>query len=460
MAEQRGHLASTGQPGSGLQPLLLLARQVFSAALDRQVEHGAHPTFVSAIAVDQRCLVNHHRKALTVAAQEDRLISFMRRLGRDAGRLTRGLAALVLDRLLGRPIGRRAGALQFLGRVADHVAEGRVHIDDAAIVIARSQAREQRILHRFAEHQGLGQQALGPGTTAPVTRQQQDHDEQTDRQAQHQRGGQVRNQAGRTLHRVDPQLQCDARQVDDPVGDEHAAASNRAAAGQPCAVSLDDRQLMTESQLDHPQFVEQQRQNDAHDREAHQLSGLLHRHAQVQHFDAQTVRQGHELAVREHRRHRAPRYAASQRDFGVHLGAWPAQEQRLAKRRLGGLEDLQAGIAALDPADLTQLGQQGFGIALPSMRLARALLQTLQTLQHHLAAAPDLAQGGSGDLVAALLGSGLFIAQGQRHQQGLRHQQQHHQCPPQQRARPAPTRADPAQQRGQRPLGQGRRQGR
>ena len=217
---------------------------------------------------------------------------------------------------------------------------------------------------------------------------------------------------------------------------------------------------MAESQLDHPQFVEQQRQNDTHDREAHQLPGLLHRHTKIQNFDAQTARQGHELAVREHRRHCAPRYAASQRDFSVHLGARPAREQRLAKWRLGGLEDLQAGIAALDPADLTQLGQQGFGIALPSMRLARALLQTLQTLQHHLAATPDLAQSGSGDLIAALLGSSLFIAQRQRHQQGLRHQQQHHQGPPQQRARPAPTRPDPAQQRGQRPIGRGRRQDR
>ena len=43
VAQQRGHLAHGGQPRRGLQPLLLLARQLLDAALLADVEHRAHP---------------------------------------------------------------------------------------------------------------------------------------------------------------------------------------------------------------------------------------------------------------------------------------------------------------------------------------------------------------------------------------------------------------------------------
>jgi hypothetical protein len=49
VAQQRGHLAHRGQPRAGLQPLLLLARQLLDAALRADVEHGAHPAGVAAL---------------------------------------------------------------------------------------------------------------------------------------------------------------------------------------------------------------------------------------------------------------------------------------------------------------------------------------------------------------------------------------------------------------------------
>ena len=441
VAQQRRHLAHAGQPGGGLQALLLLAQQVFGATLRRQLQHRAHPAGVPAGAVHQRSLVNHDRKVLAVAALEQRLMALATSACTELVALQRsqaqGLAALVGIDLLRRPIGRLHGCQQLIGRPAHHRAERRVGIDDAPGQVARPHAGEQRIAHRLAKRQRLGQQHLGPRPTPAVAQQQHHHREQAHRQAQHQGGGQVGDQAGRTLHCVNPHLQRGTGQVHHPVSDVDTAAAHCSAARQPGAVSLDERQLMAQADLGHPGFLQQQRQQDTGHCETHQLAGLLHRQANIDHLHPQPAGQRHKLAAREHRRHQSPRRRTGGLGLEIGVGARPACEQRLTQRRIHRRQDLGGPAAALDPAQLGQAAQQRVGITGPGLRLSVTRLQALQALQRQLGAPPDLAHRSDRGLLTALLGPGGLKAQGQHDQRTLRDHQQRDQRHPQPDTRPA-----------------------
>ena len=388
MAEQRGHFAHAGQAGGGLQPLLLLARHVFGAALGRQIQHRAHPAGVAAGAVHQRRLIDDDRKAFARLAQELGLIALARRWLMQVTRQPVGLTALVELGLVGRPVGRRprrlveraTGLGQLFGAVADHGAERRVDIDDAAVAVACTKTGDQRVFHRLAKGQRLGQGGLGTGTSAGVTHQQHDHHEQAGRQAHDQRGGQVGNQPGRTLGRVHPQLQGAARQIDHPFGDEHAGSTHRATARQARAVGLDEQDFMVAGLLARAYRVQQFNQRDAGHRETHQLPGLLHRDAHVHHLHAQAMGQRHELAVCKTGRTDSTGLAAGLAGIKIGGAARPMVEQRLAKRRVHGVDHLPLPVALFNPAELGVLAQQASRQRTPGAALAAVLLQALQFL--------------------------------------------------------------------------------
>ena len=241
VAQQRGHLADGGQPRGGLQPFLLLARQVLDAALRADVEHGAHPAGVLALAVDQRRFIDHDREALAVLAHEQCFEAFARRgLAGIAGSQAQRLPLPVAVGQFGRPVRRRGRFAQLVRREADHGAEGRVDVRDVAVQVARAQPGDQRVFHRLAEGQRLGQQAFGTSTPADIAGQQQGEREQQHRQPEHRSGGQVGNRAGRPGGAVHAQAQRGARQIHQTVRAVHPHAARLAGTRQSRAVAFDE----------------------------------------------------------------------------------------------------------------------------------------------------------------------------------------------------------------------------
>jgi hypothetical protein len=157
MRQHRGDLAHRRQARRGLQLFVLLAVQFFDALAVRDVEDGTHPAGLLAVLVDQRRFKHQHRHAFAVGTLEEGL-ELRRRLARqDVGE-----AALVFGHRFRRPIGHRWQlADNLLGRIADDLAERRIHVGDAAFEVACAQAGDQRILHRGAERHLLAQRAFG-----------------------------------------------------------------------------------------------------------------------------------------------------------------------------------------------------------------------------------------------------------------------------------------------------------
>ena len=105
-----------------------------------------------------------HREALAVLAHEHGLEALARRAraSAPARRQAHGLALLVLRRPARAASTAAAGAARSSSaREADHRAERRVDVGDAALQVARAQAGDQRVLHRLAKGQRLGQRGFG-----------------------------------------------------------------------------------------------------------------------------------------------------------------------------------------------------------------------------------------------------------------------------------------------------------
>ena len=131
--------------------------------------------------IDQRRLDDQHREPGAVLAHEHRLEALARRLAAQQPCL---LALLVFVELLRRPIrDGGAGIEQFLRAEADHLAERRIDVGRAALQVTRAQPGDQRILHRLAKRQRIGQLVLGAQAPAHVARQEHQHQHQADRHA-------------------------------------------------------------------------------------------------------------------------------------------------------------------------------------------------------------------------------------------------------------------------------------
>ena len=434
VAEQRGHLAHGGQPRGGLQTLLLLARNFLDATLVADIEHGAHPAGVQAGTVDQRGLEDQHRKALAILSHEGGLEALARLFGRPFGVEARGLPAGVFVHQLGRPVGRRGQADHRLGVEAHHLAEGRIDIGDAALQVARTQAGDQRIFHRLSKGQRLRQRGFGTGAPAHVARQQQHHHAQRQRQPEHQAHGQVGDQLRTAGRAVQAQLQAQAGQVDDPLRHIDAGTPRQTGAYQPRAVAFDERQLVRAQQVLADGFGEQaaQRQRAHHD--AFGPTGVLHRHADVHHFNPQAARQRHEVAARKSRRGLAQRGGTGGGGFKVDLVAPDAGEQRRHEGRVDRFAHLHARVAPFGANQLAPFAHQAGGVGTPLRRARIVPQQCLQALQVARDALANVGSGSAGGRLGLFLRAHAFEIHGQPDQRRLRHHQQHDQGAPQQGA--------------------------
>ena len=439
VAEQRGHLAHHGQARRGLQAVLLLARQFFDAALRTEVEHGAHPAGVAALAVDQRRLVDHDREALAALAHEDSLIAFVRRGARCLRRTpaqTLLLALLVVGGKLGRPVRRRRpGRHAQVGlREADHGAEGRIGIGHGARKVARAQAGGQRVLHRLAKGQRLGQAALGGGTAAHVAGQDQHDAKERQRQAHDQRNRDVRDQARLARSAVGAQPQGDAWQVDEMLGAVDAGAARHAGTCQASAVTLDQRELETPPLARRQRLLQDARQGQAADEKADLSPRRLHGHAQVDDLDAAAAGQRHEVGARERRRGRAPRRLAGQPGVDVDRVARHRGQQRGREGRVGGVYELQRQIAPLDALQALLGPERGLRGVAPALLRLRRNGQCLQLLHLAQQRAAQIGACFERRRLGAILRARGLVAHGQHQQQALRHGQQRQQSAPQQGA--------------------------
>ena len=140
-------------------------------------------------------------------------------------RKARGLPLAVLLHALGWPIrGGVALAHQLLRAEPHHLAERRVDVADAAFQIARTQPRDQRVLHRLAKGQRVGQVTFGLQAAAVVTHQHHHHGDQRNRHRGDQGREHVGEQTGCGVPGVHAQHQRAAGQVKQLLGGKHAGA--------------------------------------------------------------------------------------------------------------------------------------------------------------------------------------------------------------------------------------------
>ena len=152
-----------------MQLFLLLAVQFLDALAVRDVEHGAHPARLLAILVHQRRLEDQHGHARAVRALE---IGLELRRGVACQGLDEAL--LVFLQRLGHPVGHgRQTPEDFLGRIADDLAERGIDVRHAPLQVARAHARHQRVFHRRAEQHLLAQRAFGRQAARDVAPQGQ-----------------------------------------------------------------------------------------------------------------------------------------------------------------------------------------------------------------------------------------------------------------------------------------------
>ena len=436
MADQRRHLAHCRQARRGLQALLRQARRRLDAALLADVDESAHPAGLHALGVEQRGLIDHHRKARAVLALELRLIALAR-----GGRALRGQLGVVLQILLEairRPVdGRRAAAQQFLLVVAHHGAERRVDVGDAPLQVAHAQAGDLRILHRLAQRQRLAQLALGVQAPAVVAHQHDDDRHQRNRHHGHQRGEHVGVDAGRLVPAVHAQHQRDAGQAQQLLRGEGARASAlRGDDGQARAVHFGERQLarLLEAALD--QLGQHGLQRVDGDHIALDAAVLDLGQAHRQQFLAQAARHGLEVAVGIRRRLLAQCIGAGKGNGAGSLGG--RRRIRAALRCAVGRLDLHVQLELrVAPGDAHQLAaqlQQVGRAHLPLQRVGCMRLQRLQALQ--VVAQRRAHVGGGIGVVAldAVLHRRCLVAPGQPQLQNQHGHHQHHQRRPQQPA--------------------------
>ena len=347
------------------------------------------------------------------------------------------LPLLVLVRQLGGPVGRRrAVAEEFLGRESDHRAEGWIDVGDASLKIARPQACDQRVLHRLAKRQRLGQVMFRPQAPPHVPAEQHQHRHQRDRHGRHQGGEHVREQVGRAAPAIHAQHQRVAREVQQLLGREDpVAAASRAVHRQPGAVGLGERHFLASRQRQADQSAKDLAERIGGDGIADGLAARHQGQAQLHDLQAEAVDLRHEVAAGIRGAADAPCVGAGQCDVGLRI--LPAQ-QREHRRPVGRVRGLARGQRPVSPFQSDQLAvfaQQGLRLRRPLAGRPTARLQCLQALHVAGEGRADVAERVGGIAVEFALELAGLVTAGQPDQ---RHQQCRDQGAQESPERPAP----------------------
>ncbi|MNQ78479.1 hypothetical protein D3C85_933910 [compost metagenome] len=158
-------------------------RQGFADALGfGDVGHRRHPADLVAVGVQERRHIHARGKARAVAPLRFHFQA-------AAGRLARHQhvqRVLVLFVAAGHPIGEGRAAADQVGFVpADHAAERRVHVGDAAFHIQYAHAGGHGIFHGAAKTRFGDQRGFGGGAKAGIAPQHQQADDDDAGQSQH-----------------------------------------------------------------------------------------------------------------------------------------------------------------------------------------------------------------------------------------------------------------------------------
>ena len=444
VAEQRGHLADRGQPCGGLQTLLRGTGQLLDPAPLADVQERAHPARVLALGIDERGLDDQHGKPRAVLAHELGLKPLARR---HRARKADGLALAVFLHTLGRPVGcRHAQTQQLLRAEAHHLAKGRVDVGDAALQIARAQPGHQRVFHRLAKGQRIGQITLGPQSAAVVAHQHHHHRQQRNRHGRHQGRQHIGEQAGSAVPAVHAQHQCAARQVQQVLRGKHARPpARRAQHRQPGAVGLGEGGFLAAREVVPHQVRQDVLQRIGRDEIPQGAAAGRQRNTQLHHLRAQAVAMGLKVAAGIRRPPQATRVGAGDGEVRLATFAQPHVPGHRAVGRLHMGAHAQVGIAQLNAHQLAPVAQQVGRLDLPG-QVARVVtgqgLQALQVVRQRGADVRDCI--GRVALQARLHLAG-FVAPGQPHHGDQHGHHEQHQRGPQ---RPAPPGATPALQQG------------
>ena len=296
-----------------------------------------------------------------------------------------------------------------------HVAEGRIHIADAALQVARAQARDQRVLHGLAKGQRIAQVTLGTQAAAVVAHQHGDHGDQGDGHQRHQGREHVGEHAGRAVPAVHAQHQGAAGQIQQLLRREHArAAPGGAQQGQARAVGLGEGHFLGARQVLADLGDQQALQAVGADDEADDVAALRQRQADLHHLRAQALGQQLEVAGRVGGAVQAARVGAGQHGLGV--GVVRAQLVFPLHIAIGGLgmgADLQARVAPLDAHQLAAHLQQFGGAGLPFGGLVVGRVQRLQVLQVAVERCAYVGHGIGRVALQLVLDLGGLVAPGQ-----------------------------------------------
>ena len=139
---------------------------------------------------------------------------------------------------------------QLLGGKAHHLTKSGVDVGDTPLVIARTQTRDQRILHGFAKRQSVCQVRLDTLASAHVPRQQSHHARQRNGHHGHKRSQNIWKEIRRSAPAIKPQHQGIARQCEQLFCSEHArTALGRTVHSESGAIGLGERDFLATQQL-------------------------------------------------------------------------------------------------------------------------------------------------------------------------------------------------------------------
>ena len=314
---------------------------------------------------------------------------------------------------------------------AHHLAKGRIDIGDAALQVARTQAGQQRILHRFAKSQRIGQRVLGLEAPAHVLGQQSQHQNQGQRHGGDQRGQHIGEQIGRAAPAVHAQHQRGTGQIHQLLGAEHpVTAAGGAAQGQAGAIALGEGDFI----IAHGHVTGQPVQHFLQGVGGHQVSQRLARtlqgQAQLHDLHPQTIGKRHKVAAAIGRAAEAAGRGTGQQHFSLGIEAPQVVKHRRAKRGVHLRAQLQRTVAPFNTHEFAVLAQQAGGIDRPGVGRRVAVLQGLQALHIARERGTHVAHGFGGITLQTTLHFGRFIHPGQPDQHGQHgHHQQHQRTP-------------------------------
>ena len=445
MAEQRRHLAHHRQTGRGLQPLLLSAVEFFDAALLAQVEHRTHPAGLSSLRIDQRRFDDEHRKVRAIAAQEHRLKALA---WQSLPSQTHRLALLVHVEQFGGPIrGGQARAQKLRWCPSHHVTKRGVDVSQSALHVACAQPGDERVFHRFAKGQGIGQLALGAPAPTHVARQEHQHHQQRQRQRPHHGGEHIGKQTQSAPGALQLQLQGVPGQIQQSRGlHQIAPAGYGRVQTQPGAIAFSERQATATDHGALDPFGHHRRQAVSGDQKTLGHPRLRDGQTHLHQLQPATARDRPKVVAGKTRAAAASGRITRAPNVGQGLVPRQGLKHIAQVGRVARHEQGHVGVAPLQTNKLSMTLQHTLGALRPQRHVGIGSVQELQHL------------GVSGQLAAHVVGQGFdvarqsillarpFVLASQKHQHTQQARQQHQEQKPHQP--PAPGVAPSALQGG------------